>query len=430
MVSKAKILKKEINDLKSGSNGVLQFSLDDLVMMQMVGNFDGFIEKVEKGNQNDLDKEISKTKETTTTPQLFESIVRKTIESQFAERHITLRELGQNGIDAYTLKDQFRFVEFSFEPISNIADINAVKNQGNSNNVYINNININPQSQQSQDYYVLRVRDYGVGMSLVDLVKDLLIPYNSGKEFDLTKIGEHGIGWYSIVDLADIVKVVTRERGEKKTVQAIVYKKGEKWKAAVKLDEECKGFTKNKTSSGTEVVAYIKADQTNKEQIEKYLHQYLGLVDMHFCKIKFNDKIVNSISELYNSAVPVSIDANGESKMLTMGVSKRALDGLTSDARFDHRDKNLSKLVYTQKGLFVKFDGADFHQDTFHKKAMDDLLDGGLDFWVDLPDNITLTKRRNEVIADESPLVLKAMYDSFEGLFLDVLLNDDDLMRN
>jgi len=447
---KLALIKEQLKELSSsGLIKPFHMPLEDLIMVQMAGDFDGFIESLPKEYQaqeytedyaHDEDKAkasapvsnarakkakrkeagtagngkspydkmfriIKETKEQVPTQRLFSEILRKTIQAQFGEKHAMLRELAQNARDAYDVRGS--------NPI--IFDTSMKDADGNG----------------QDDYLVLKVRDYGCGMDLKTIVKDLLIPYNSGKEFDPNKIGEHGIGWWSVVDVADCVKVVSRKEDEKHAVNVLIYPNGQKWRALIQPFSN-DGFSKeyDATQAGTEVTAFIKKDKTDDSEISKYLYQYLGYVDDKTeGRILFKGKVINTLRDAYPfkvSAGPVKIDGIGQD--LTFGASKRAVKGDFSDQRFLHRDKNLDKIVFTQKGLFVKYDGCPFGPETQHYKLMMALQNLGMDFWVDLPLNVTLTKGRNSIIADHELPVLQASYNAFESIFLDSLLMDDELL--
>src|SRR3989338_5366866 len=334
MVKKIKkaVLKQELQAMKRDGR-VYTLDLADLVMMQMAGNFPDFIESLPHNGTSEKDLGdalalIEETRAGVTTEKLFPSIVQKTIEAQFGDKHAALRELGQNGIDSYSSGDVSKDIVF---------DVST-----------------------TPSHIILRVRDYGVGMDAQSLVRDLLIPYNSGKEFDLTKIGEHGIGWYSVVDLADVVRVVSRppdSEDEGQAVGALVYHDGT-WKASI-LPHASNGFTPrlHKEHSGTEVTAFIdKKGETSIENLRAFLYQYLGMVSEVRANIVFRNgehaEKINSLRALYETAAPVELALEGETQPLRIRMSKRLLGG-TGDSRFTHRDKNLEKVLFTQQGLFI-----------------------------------------------------------------------------
>ena len=157
--------------------------LHDLVMLQMMGELPEFLHLFNNGRE--YQKLIDRIDSNVTTKQVFKEIVHRSIENQFGEPLVALRELVQNGLDAYD-PDQRKEIKISYE--------------------------------RGPEYHTITVEDNGVGMSQLELLRDLLIPYNSGsKEANMEKIGEHGIGWYSTLDLAEIVEVFTATRKGDKT---------------------------------------------------------------------------------------------------------------------------------------------------------------------------------------------------------------------
>ncbi|MFH1401135.1 MAG: ATP-binding protein, partial [Nanoarchaeota archaeon] len=160
-------LELELERMDRDENGSPRWTvpLSDLVMMQLVGDLNVMLNTLPDGDGADplgrygkIEEMIEQTREQATTHKLFTGIVDKTIQDQFGDRHVTLRELGQNGLDSYPPYEYRRIIRFNLET--------------------------------TDDHLVLRVRDYGIGMDIKTLVRDLLIPYNSGKEFDPDKIGE------------------------------------------------------------------------------------------------------------------------------------------------------------------------------------------------------------------------------------------------
>lgn len=381
----------------------IKLPLADLVMMQMVGKFPQFLQllsgELHEKQQEAMLSMIEETREAVTTPKLFSSIVQKTITAQFGDKHAALRELGQNAIDSYNVDAEKKHVFF--------------------------------EVHTENDYHVLRVRDLGVGMDGASLVKNLLIPYNSGKEFDPNKIGEHGIGWYSVVDLSEVVKVTTKTAEMKNYVQTLIHQEGNEWMATLSLSPEAPSESSS-SSFNTEVQGYIRKDITSLEGIRNYLFQHLGLVDDRRARIFLGTEMINSVRAYYQAAAPVEViidDTDDRVGQLTMCISKRAIRDIElKDSRFVHRNKNLNSTVFTQHGLFVKYGALDFDLESMHHEFLDQLQTLNLDLWVDIPGNAVLTKGRNNIIADHSVAVLEAEYQAFENLFLDVILSDDELL--
>ena len=406
-------LEQELRKLEKDK--VIKLPLADLVMMQMVGNFPQFLNALSRDVEQQSEEQrnaaldmIEDTRNAVTTPKLFPGIVQKTITAQFGVKHAALCALGQNAIDSYSVEAEEKKVIF---------DLRTEKN-----------------------YHLLRVRDSGAGMDSASLVKNLLIPYNSGKEFDPNKIGEHGIGWYSIVDLSEVVKVTTKTAEMDAYVQALIYKEGEEWMASLSPSPGVQNellqdkSLQDKSLSGaeafsTEVLAYVSKDTTSVEGMRNYLFQHLGLVDTRRAKIFLGTEAVNTVRDQYQAAAPVNVHIDESVGQLTMSISKRTIRDLElKDSRFVHRNKNLNQAVFTQHGLFVNYDSMGFDAKSMHQEFLRKLQTMGLDLWVDLPANVTLTKGRNNIIADHAAPVLEAQYQAFENLFLDVILSDDELL--
>ncbi|MBW3015961.1 DUF1090 domain-containing protein [Candidatus Woesearchaeota archaeon] len=400
-----KLLERELNTLKSDMEP-FTLKISDLVMMQMTGRLDELIAAIPNRrypSTKPLEELIQKTKEEVTTPNLFREIVRKTIQAQMGERHAMLRELGQNGRDAYSPDCNEKTVEFIVEHDDN----GGLK---------------------------LIARDCGLGMDINTIVRDLLIPYNSTKEFDPTKIGEHGIGWWSIADVAELVKVVSKTQYNERSNEVLIYQDkvvdGKvEWNAVIQ--PEGRNAYASRDEHGTEVTAFIPSNLSSFESIREHLYKYLGWMDSWDVKLilKHGDSAVqiNSISEEYKYVAEKSMKIGNETGKLRFAVSKRNLKG-TSDERYWFRDNNLDKIVFTQHGQFIRYEDCQFQEETIHKKLFDSLKTTGLDFWVDVPGFITQTKGRNNIIADHKPAVIEAMYEPFEKLFIDHLVNDPSVL--
>lgn len=401
-------LEAVLDKFKKENNGdVCVVPISDLVLMQMVGNFDNFLKTLvsqQPGYKDEAAKLVEEARGSTTATKLFKEIVRKTIEVQFGDKNATLRELGQNGMDSYNPGVPVKKVVFNLD-------------ESNEDKVH--------------DGPILRVRDFGVGMGPEQIVRDLLIPYNSGKEMDPTKIGEHGIGWYSVVDLASHVRVVSRSADSPNTSQALIFRQPDGECMAALAFNSNGGFDSRLGESGfgTEVAAFIPQQKLTKSEMLESLYQHLGMVRDSDVVIEGDGAIINNIRRTYKTADPVTVRmCDGKSGVLTMGVSKRAFDANLADPSFKARNQNLEQILYTQRGLFIKYDSNPFRDESIHSVLMDDLLTMGVDFWVEVPNEATLTKGRNNVIADDASGINVGMYLTFENIFLDTVLADDELL--
>ena len=399
-----KLLEEKIEEMQREGQ-VFTLELADLVMMQMIGDFDAFLDRLARGNGGVelAQTQIEETRGLITgrNQRLYPEIVNKTITAQFGDKYATVRELGQNAVDAYSQQERMRAVEFEFI-------------EGESDHY-------------GKGWDVLRVRDYGCGMNLRGLIRNLLVPYNSAKEGDPTKIGEHGIGWYSIVDVAHLVRVVSKPWSLGAAAQALVYQQGDKWLTTV-LPSSQNGFARHSHRGGTQVDAFIQKGVISREGVRKHLFQYLGMLSDDAGTIFLDSEIINSMRVFYDTANPATVTIDGRVAPLTMGVSKRAVRQLRNDDRFALRDKQLDKIIFTQRGLFVHYENAKFDERSMHARLLSDLLRMGMDFWVEYPQHATLTKGRNNIIGDHRVAVLQGMYEAFENLFIDVILSDDDIL--
>ena len=365
-----------------------EVALADLLMLQMTGRLDEFLGQLNNGT--DTSRFLEAAWGTVTTPKLFEEIVNRSVEAQFGEKHVALRELVQNALDAYVSKD------------NRLVDITT--------------------STGDRGFQV-SVTDNGVGMSDREVLRDLLIPYNSGKELDPEKIGEHGIGWFSVLDLADRVNVYSRKASHA-PVHAQVQRKGGRW--VTDVDHTSMDGLASKT--GTKVVLDLPPTSTVND-IADFLNLYIGYVDRSTADIRFNGLKINTLMDGYTlggTARIVSRDLEGK---LSVFLSTRHLTAHAySNDGYRLRDVNIARMLYTQNGLFVKFNLEPFNAESIHFSFFRQLAMNGIDFWVDLPPNIRLTKGRNNVIADDEPALMKAIYTAFEDTIIESVLSNDAIM--
>src|SRR3989344_9347291 len=95
-------LEAVLDKFKKENNGdVCVVPISDLVLIEMVDNFDNFLKTLvsqQPGYKDEAAKLVEEARVSTTATKLFKEIVRKTIEVQFGDKNATLRELGQNGM--------------------------------------------------------------------------------------------------------------------------------------------------------------------------------------------------------------------------------------------------------------------------------------------------------------------------------------------
>ena len=247
-------------------------------------------------------------------------------------------------------------------------------------------------------------------MSTKEIIEKLLIPYNSGKDTDPHTIGEHGIGWYSILDFADSVEVIS---GNGKTSRCVVKTDGtgdrSNWKAFIEtLDEKFKG---------TEIKAYTKSERIKKHEIESSIIKHLGFIDSTNVDIIYNKRKINNLDTNYSKVSSTSISNQGVESNLDLMVK-------TTTKSYGSSSINL-----TQDGLFVKKEEVPFNIMAIHYDLMREIMRESREFWVDLPKNIGLTKGRNNIISKDKHLFYEAMFPAFEQYIVEFVLNDKELVR-
>ncbi len=345
--------------------------LADLVLLQMEGYLNKAMQELAVKNQ--IINVITEAKEKSSNPDLYKSIVNKSIVNQFGDSHITLRELGQNAKDSYPIEETVKTVDFNIE--------------------------------ETPDEYQINVRDYGKGMNPQSLIRDLLIPYNSSKFMDTDKIGEHGIGWYSIMDLSYKVEVITGK--ENKLSKATVYKEGDNWFTDIEVNPG--------DQKGTLVVAHVVKSKTNPDLIKKNIEKHLGLVPSTAVDIKVNGEKINNLDKQYPYAAAIVINYKSRKDRLKIGYRKNV-------------DKKFRTMKLTQDGLYIGDIENPFVKKSMHYDILNTLLEAGINIWVDLPKNIGLTKGRKEVVKKDRNIYYSALTRVFESIFANKILDDNELV--
>jgi hypothetical protein len=242
-------------------------------------------------------------------------------------------------------------------------------------------------------------------MTPQNLIKDLLIPYNSSKFLDVDKIGEHGIGWYSIMDLAEKVEVITSKDG--KFSHAVVYKSGDNWFTDIDV--------KDGEQKGTIVVAHVNKTKTNDKLIKDNLIKHLGLVPSKEIEITYNGQKINTLDNEYPYSAKIVLNFKGRKDSLKIGYKKR--DG-----------NKLKTIKVTQDGLFIADMENPFTKKTLHHDLLNMCLESNLEIWIDLPKNIGLTKGRKEIVKKDQAVYYSALVRVFETLLLGRILDDEELV--
>ncbi|MFT7616236.1 MAG: hypothetical protein ACI8Y7_001065 [Candidatus Woesearchaeota archaeon] len=350
--------------------------LSDLLMMQMVGGLEEFVAMASSGKSTEMF--VSSVRDQCTMPGLFQTIQNHAIGRQFSDRTISLRELGQNARDAYESGDGPFKIAFYYERKAGEVSI--------------------------------RVRDKGVGMSAEGLFTDLLIPFNSGKEFDPKKIGEHGIGFLSNLDISKRIDVTTGKINQRSKVS--LQKAGDNWDVSSKFTD------------GTYMGANIKLilnQYMSKDEVQRTLAQHLGFLDSKY-ELTLNRARINILPELY-SHEGSALFSQGD---VTDDVNIHMADPSLKDHRKLKNKYVPPRLVMTQAGLHINEPSSErMITDKFTQELVDSSRDKGYHFWIDLPMGVRLTKGRNDIIGTDMEPLQRAVTTAASEAVLSRLVSDE-----
>jgi hypothetical protein len=348
--------------------------LTDLVVVRMHGRAAAYLAASETARAGI----VAECRREATVPDLAERIVSRTIYAQSASRLGPLRELLQNALDA--------------SPRGARVDVRS-----------------------SADGAELSVTDRGRGMTRTELLGDLLVPFRSGKEQEPEAIGEHGIGFFSALELAPRIQVLTTTRGEGWVLTLEPAGHGPPygdfaWSLAPLADARS-------GPTGTSVLLRL-AQPVPRAVLAAEITQVAGLVDASACRIYVDDALVNTARGRMRRVASAPVETpRGSLGELDLYLGQEGTFG--------------QEIAITQAGLLVAaraepFAGAELalHRDLSHALAL-----AGYGLVVDLPLAVPLNKGRSAVAAHAAAAVDRAMAVAFERFVLGDALWDRDLLR-
>lgn len=308
------------------------------------------------------------------------NMVKRSIENQFGSNYAFLRELVQNGRDAYRAEEGKARVEIDYESGGNERSVTA--------------------------------RDYGEGMSPEDVVSKLLVPMESDKVEDLDSIGEHGVGWFSTLDAGDAVRVTTGDQEEdlKSTVWIAEDSEGQR---KVNLNVSDDGF------EGTEVEVL----DLGRSPLDKNLSE---------------DVVRGKLETLVGHANPEDVEFlfNGQKLNKKAAEFSRGGVGTTDEGSatlyFSRtEEEDLSSSVVTQGGLKVKELGlSDYSGLPEIKQDILRNLDRNFGLWIDYSNDFSLDKGRTDFAAEDRDAAEAALEDAVDQFYMERVLDDEDLLRD
>jgi hypothetical protein len=348
--------------------------LTDLVLVRVHGRADDYL----AASPAERAAIVAACREDATVPDLAERIVSRTIYAQSASRLGPLRELLQNALDA--------------SPRGARVDVRS-----------------------SADGAEVSVADRGHGMMRAELLGDLLVPFRTGKLGDPDAIGEHGIGFFSALELAPRLTVVTCARGEGWALAIEPIGAGPPygdfaWRLAPLVPA-------TPSPTGTSVLLRL-ARPVARAAFAAEIAEVARLVDPAVARIYVDDAPVNTARARMRRVASAPIEGpHGALGELAVYLS--------------HGEIGRAEMSLTQAGLLVSpridpFPGAEL---ALHRDVARALGQAGSILVVDLPVDVPLNKGRSAVAAHAAEAVDRAIAVAFERFVLGDALYDRDLLR-
>jgi len=361
--------------------------LSELVLVRVHGRADEYLRAVEE----DRVLIVEACRREATVPDLAERILARTVYAQASTHAAPLRELIQNALDA--------------SPRGARIEVRL-----------------------SDDGREITVSDQGPGMTRTELLEDLLVPFRSAKEGEPGTIGEHGIGFFSALEIAPWVEVVsvTRTGGHRLRISPV----GEgppypnfSWAVAPITRRSWHGL---RGSTGTSVRLLLAAP-TTRAAVATELMSAVGLVDPVDARIYLNGALVNTARGRLRrvARAPIALGAHG------MGARSPGQSAGELTLYLGRGEGIEPQLTFVQKGLTVSsrmdpFLGLDLG---LHRDLARAITAAGFGLIAELPLGVPLNKGRSAVAASASAAVEAALAAAFERFMLSDALYDRELLR-
>ncbi|AUX25340.1 heat-shock protein [Sorangium cellulosum] len=335
-----------------------------------------------------------------TVPDLAQRILSRTIYAQASSRVGPLRELLQNALDA--------------SPPGARIDVRS-----------------------SEDGREISVTDHGRGMTRTELLTDLLVPFRSGKAGEPDAIGEHGIGFFSALEIAPWIEVVTATATDGHRLLVAPLGAGPRYEdfswtllplprlppppaPALAGDGRARGpAPQRRNATGTSVRLSL-AQRVSRPALAAEVAAAVGLVDPNVARIYVDGALVNTARGRLRRAaeVPIALSPSGE----VLG----ALELLVG------RGEGIEpQLTITQKGLTVatRIDPFPGPELGLHREIARAITAAGFGLVAELPIGVPLNKGRSAVAATAAAAVEAAIVAAFERFILRDALYDRELLR-
>ncbi len=351
--------------------------IPDLLMLQQRGKLEDLFTLL--NTNKDPNSLIESVRSDVSVEGLHSHIIDETVHTQFPEFGGVLKDLVQNAVDAQTIVGS--------------GVIKVINNPGK---------------------HIAIVKDTGVGMDPSEVIQNLLIPWETTKDENTELIGTHGIGWFSCLSLSEKVEVVTYKDGRETEVK--VWEEDGDWHFDLTTSES------KIRERGTKIKLDLKQNNSiTPHSIENELIKYCGFVDggnkiiyYEQCEKGQTEVLINSISTDFNSISKVEIENQGITGEIILRINNEGAES--------------SPIKLTQNGLFVRKLGTYFEDKSFERKISDGLRSNGIEMVIDIPNNLTLTTGRNNVISQDKEVLDAGINDVFKKYIFEVVLDDDSTL--
>ncbi len=349
--------------------------LSELLLVRVHGRTAAYL----TANVADREALVTACRAEATVPDLAERIIARTIYSQASSRSASFRELIQNALDA--------------SPRGHSIDIHS-----------------------SADGTEITVTDHGGGMTAVEMLTDLLVPFRSGKEdLDFT-IGEHGVGFFSALEIAPRLEVKSRTLAGGYWLRVDPIGSGPPF---ADFQWTLRPLENDHGRFGTSIRLLLN-EPMSRSLLAAEVAAAAAFVDPAHARI-YVDGIVANVARtrMRRVAKVAMVDPRvGSLGELELWIGRENA-GIPP------------QLTITQRGLVVAT-----RQDPFvtpelslHRDLMRAILVAGFGFTADLPIGVPLNKGRSGVVAHVASTVESTLVNAFERFVLHDALYDRDLLR-
>jgi Histidine kinase-, DNA gyrase B-, and HSP90-like ATPase len=350
----------------------------ELLLVRLHGRAEAYL----RAHGTARDAIVAACRREATVPDLAHRILSRTIYSQASSRVGPLRELLQNALDA--------------SPPSARIDVRS-----------------------SEDGREISVIDHGRGMTGAELLTNLLVPFRSGKEGDPEAIGEHGIGFFSALEIAPRIDVVTltSSGGHRLVIGPIGA--GPRHEDFAWTLMQLPAPSSQRGPTGTSVRLTL-AHRTARPALAAAVAAAVGLVDPTSARIYVDGVLINIARPRLRRVSEVSI------RLTPAGAPVGAL------ALFVGRGDGIEpQLTITQKGITVAARVEPFPcpELGLHREISRAITAAGFGLVAELPLGVPLNKGRSGVSAAFASAFEEALVLAFERFILRDALYDRELLR-